>query len=113
MSARITSVTTREIPLTVALFPGGGVELKGVLRNLSQSGRAEDFVPPSDVMYTDWRRRGELLDASLSWRWGKGGELSLQGKNILDRRVAFQETDPASPRMSSGRHISAMLTVSF
>lgn len=113
MSARITSVTTREIPLTIALFPGGGVELKGILRNITQSGRAEDLLPPSDLTYTDWRRSGALLDASVRWRWWKGGELLIQGKNILDRRLSFQETDPASPRMTNGRYLTATLTISF
>jgi hypothetical protein len=55
-----------------------------------------------------------VLDASLAYRLPRRwGIVSIEGWNLLDQRLVFQDTDPANPTIYPERLILARFTLAF
>jgi outer membrane receptor protein involved in Fe transport len=55
-----------------------------------------------------------VADASISYRLPKRlGVLTLEGRNLLNERFRFQDTDPASPAVAPERYVLLRFTLAY
>jgi outer membrane receptor protein involved in Fe transport len=77
---------------------------------VDQSGTFGD--PAVQVTHGD--ERFWILDASIGYRLPKRlGVITVDGRNLLDKRFRFQDTDPANPQIQPERLIVVRLIVAY
>ena len=101
---------THRVPIGVSFFHPIGVTARVRPTYVHQEGKFGDPVAGS-ISGSDsfW-----VLDASLAYRLPRRwGIVSVEGRNLLDERFRFQETDLATPVVSRGRLVLFKLNLAY
>jgi outer membrane receptor for monomeric catechols len=65
-----------------------------------------DFVPQTNVFW--------VADAALSYRLPRRyGLVSLEARNLFDKRIRFQDIDAANPRIAAERLVLVRLVLAY
>ncbi len=101
---------TERVPLGLNFYHPGGLFIKLKTTFLKQEGV---FESPLFEFYSD-KDRFELFDVSIGYRLPKQrGILTIEAKNVLEKKFKFQETDILNPSFQPGRLILGKLTLLF
>jgi tetratricopeptide (TPR) repeat protein len=102
---------THRVPLGVNLFHPMGITARLQVTYVDQEGRFEN---PVDGGRTRGHDQFWVADASISYRLPKRlGVLTLEGRNLLNERFRFQDTDPASPAVAPERYVLLRFTLAY
>lgn len=103
-------VVTHRLPVTLKLHWNPRLSFSLLATLVHQKGHFLDidrnsFAGTSNVL---------LVDAAVTWRLpNRVGLLSIEGRNLFDRRFRYQETDPVRPQLASQRQVVARLSIFF
>jgi tetratricopeptide (TPR) repeat protein len=104
-------VETQEIPIRVTLFPNERLSISVSSTQVWQRG---DFFSVEQNSFVHGDSQFNVFDAALTYRFPRRlGTISLQGRNLFDKRFAFQETDPATPRFALERMVLLHANIIF
>jgi len=108
-----TKLKTHRLPLGIKFFHPSGISvgLKGTY--VDQEGKFGDPIDSLNPLVSG-DDQFVVYDSSISYRMpNRGGIFSLGVKNMFDRQIKFQDTDPANPEIYPGRFVFARFTLSF
>jgi tetratricopeptide (TPR) repeat protein len=113
--ANIRRLETHRVSLGVNFFHPSGFFARLKPAYVDQSGR---FLSPdpsfSWYLYIPGRSRFGVLDGSLGYRLPKRlGIISVEAKNLTDKKFRFQDTDPSNSSIAPGRLILGRFTLAF
>jgi outer membrane receptor protein involved in Fe transport len=101
---------THRFPVAIGVFHPLGFRGRLQATVVDQSGTFGD--PAVQVTHGD--ERFWILDASIGYRLPKRwGVITVDGRNLLDKRFRFQDTDPANPQIQPERLIVVRLIVAY
>ncbi len=106
-----TELTTYKTPLGLNFFFPSGVSLNLKATYLNQSGNFGDiFLAPLERD----RDHGWMFDVALKYRLPKDvGIIAVEAKNLFDKDLCFQDTDPSNPSFYPEFSILSKITLSF
>jgi hypothetical protein len=108
---RIVDSRTRRLPVGVSFFGPAGTFLRLRATGVDQEGQFPDvmtnvLVPGSDRFW--------VADATIGYRLPKRlGIVSVEGRNLFDKRFNYQDTDPANPRIAPERLVLIRVTLAY
>ncbi len=106
----IRRVRTHRVPVGINFFHPSGVSVRLQATYVNQHGEFGD--PASGTV--SGGDQFIVVDASVAYRLPRRwGLLSLEVKNLFNRRFRFQESDPASPIVSPELLILGKLTLAY
>jgi tetratricopeptide (TPR) repeat protein len=108
-----TKIRTFRFPLGINFFHPSGFTARLKATFVDQEGKFVEFIDDEEVDVP-----GEdqfwLFDAAVGYRLPKRwGFISVEAKNLFDKKFKFQDTDPANPLIIPERLILARITLSF
>jgi tetratricopeptide (TPR) repeat protein len=104
------SITTHRLVFGGAVFNDSGLSLGLSAAYIDQHG---DFTDSTGVLFSD-ADNFFVVDAELRYRLpDRYGFVSLIGRNILDEKFNFQDTDPASPQIVPESQFLARVNLFF
>ena len=105
-------IQTHRVPLEIAFFDPSGFIFKWKPTFINQHGWFIDSfysIVPVGGTSNFW-----VTDASIGYRLpNRMGIVSVEGKNLFDKKAKFQDTDPANPSHAYDRLILFRFTLSF
>ncbi len=97
------NLRTHRIPVTLNYFNANGIRTQLKATHIDQEGDyLDDQLIPGLIQISDdfW-----VIDAEISYKFKQQrGIVSLLVKNLADQEFAFQDTDPANPRIIPDRY---------
>ncbi len=106
----ISEAHTHRFPVAIGVFHPLGFRGRLQATVVDQSGTFVDLA--GQASHGD--ERFWVLDASLGYRLPKRwGLITVDGRNLLDKRFRFQDTDPANPQIQPERLIVVRLIVAY
>jgi Tfp pilus assembly protein PilF len=106
----IADVRTHRVPLAVAFFDPSGFRARVKATFMDQKGTFAD--PGGELRHGD--DRFWVVDASIGYRLpGRWGLVTIEARNLFDKRFHYQETDPVTPRIYPERLILGRFTVAY
>lgn len=108
-----TRIRTFRFPLGINFFHPSGFTARLKATFIDQEGEFVEFVDDEEVNVSG-EDRFWLFDAAVGYRLPRRwGFVSVEAKNLFDKRFRFQDTDPANPLIIPERLILARITLSF
>ena len=108
----IRDIRTRTIPLGIAIYGRNRLYTRLTATHVNQTGRFYFLAAGADTLPAEtsfW-----IADASFGYRLPKRvGTISIEGRNLLDEHITFQETDFFSRQFARERIILFRASVSF
>lgn len=102
---------THKLPLAINLFSPSGLTIQFKATYFNQAG---DFLYPASSLVTHGSNQFWLANFNASYRLPKRyGIISAGVNNLFNKRFSFQDTDPATPRVSPQRLIFLKFTLAF
>ena len=102
-----TDIRTHRLPLSVGLYHPSGLTARFQATYVDQKGTFG--VPVEEKGDTFW-----VLDASISYRLPRRwGIISLEGRNLLNERFRFQDTDLSNPTLIPERLVLLKFTLAY
>jgi len=106
----IIDLKMHRVPLGVSVFSSSGLSARVNVSFIRQSG---EFLDAAGNPFAG-SERFWLTDAAVSYRAPRRlGLITIDGRNLFDRRFSFQETDAATPRIATRRLIFARWTLAL
>ena len=103
-------IQTHRFPIETSFFHPGGLTANLKVSYIDQQVTSKNTADESET----GSDRFWVMDTSIGYRLPKRwGFISIEGKNIFNQNIQFQETDPGNPTLSPERFISAKFTLAF
>jgi tetratricopeptide (TPR) repeat protein len=102
---------THRIPLGISFFHPSGFLSRLKTTYVYQDGR---FRTQGTNHIIQGHEQFMVLDVSVGYRLpGRLGIITIEGRNLLDEEVRFQDTDPANPSIAPERSVLLRFSLSF
>ncbi len=105
---------TRRLPVSVSWFHAPRLQTRVTASLVDQRGRFTRSLSNPFAEPEPGRDRFTVVDVALSYRLPRRlGKISLEARNLFDKRFKFQDVDPENTRYFPERTLSLRLTMSY
>jgi hypothetical protein len=103
-------IQTHRVPLGIGFFHPSGFILRLQPTYIKQHGKFANSMGEMEPGRSSFL----TIDASVGYRLPKRwGFISVEAKNLFDKKSRFEDTDPENPRITPARTVLARITFSF
>ncbi len=107
---------THRFPIEIRYFHPSGFSWIMRTTYLNQDGVFGEYIPPptDSFIYASDKDQSWIFDASVNYRLKKRrGLVSLEARNLFDKEIQYQDTDPSNPRIAPERLLTVKFTIAF